>query len=91
MPYAVAAWTRTLNSVVQTAPTRPLKTSNRQAVIILLAVAVFFLLAILVSQTAFDLTLLRPGNNQQIVVFLRSVAVDLAPIRCAAFVLRAIC
>jgi two-component system nitrogen regulation sensor histidine kinase NtrY len=35
----------------------------------LLAVAVFFLLAILVSQTAFDLTLLRPGNNQQIVVF----------------------
>jgi hypothetical protein len=38
-------------------------------VIVLLAVAVFFLLAILVSQTAFDLTLLRPGNNQQIVVF----------------------
>ena len=36
---------------------------------ILLAAAVFFLLAILVSQTAFDLTLLRPGNNQQIVVF----------------------
>lgn len=29
----------------------------------------FVLLAILVSQTAFDLTLLRPGNNQQIVVF----------------------
>ncbi len=55
--------------MVQTAPTRPLKTSNRKQVIILLAVAVFFLLAILVSQTAFDLTLLRPGNNQQIVVF----------------------
>ncbi len=35
----------------------------------MLAVAVFFLLGILVSQTAFDLTLLRPGNNQQIVVF----------------------
>ncbi len=31
--------------------------------------AVFLLLAILVSQTAFDLTFLRPGNNQQIVVF----------------------
>lgn len=35
----------------------------------MLAIAVFFLLAILVSQTAFDLTLLRAGNNQQIVVF----------------------
>src|ERR1022692_3120287 len=55
--------------VLQTAPTRPVKTSNRKQVIILLAAAVFFLLAILVSQTAFDLTLLRPGNNQQIVVF----------------------
>jgi len=31
--------------------------------------AVFLLLAILVSQTAFDLTFLRPGNNQQIIVF----------------------
>src|SRR5271154_1169126 len=31
--------------------------------------SVFLLLAILVSQTAFDLTFLRPGNNQQIVVF----------------------
>jgi two-component system nitrogen regulation sensor histidine kinase NtrY len=31
--------------------------------------AVFVLLAILVSQTAFELTFLRPGNNQQIVVF----------------------
>ena len=49
--------------------TRSRKSSNRKQVIILLAVAVFFLLAILVSQTAFDLTLLRPGNNQQIVVF----------------------
>lgn len=36
---------------------------------ILLAVSVFCLLAILVSQTAFDLTFLRPGNNQQIIVF----------------------
>src|SRR6202045_3799304 len=30
---------------------------------------VFLLLAILVSETAFDLTFLRPGNNQSIVVF----------------------
>jgi two-component system, NtrC family, nitrogen regulation sensor histidine kinase NtrY len=36
---------------------------------ILLAIAVFLLAAILVSQTAFDLTLLRADNNQQIVVF----------------------
>lgn len=50
-------------------PTRSVKPSNRKQVIILLAIAVFALLAILVSQTAFDLTLLRPGNNQQIVVF----------------------
>jgi two-component system nitrogen regulation sensor histidine kinase NtrY len=51
------------------APIRPRKASNRKQVIILLGIAVFLLLAILVSQTAFDLTLLRPGNNQQIVVF----------------------
>lgn len=43
--------------------------SNRKRVVILLGTAVFLLLAILVSQTAFDLTFLRPGNNQQIVVF----------------------
>jgi two-component system, NtrC family, nitrogen regulation sensor histidine kinase NtrY len=49
--------------------TRPVKTSNRKQVIILLAIAVFLLLAILVSQTAFDLTFLRPGNNQEIAVF----------------------
>jgi nitrogen fixation/metabolism regulation signal transduction histidine kinase len=55
--------------VTQIAPTRLPNTSKRKQYIILLAIAVFFLLAILVSQTAFDLTLLRPGNNQQIVVF----------------------
>jgi hypothetical protein len=55
--------------VVQTVPTRPPKISKRKRVIILLAMAVFVLLAILVSQTAFELTFLRPGNNQQIVVF----------------------
>jgi hypothetical protein len=38
-------------------------------VIIPLTVAVFFLLAILVSQTAFNETMLRPGTNQQTVVF----------------------
>jgi two-component system nitrogen regulation sensor histidine kinase NtrY len=55
--------------VVQIFPTRPPKISKRKRVIILLAMAVFVLLAILVSQTAFELTFLRPGNNQQIVVF----------------------
>ena len=55
--------------MVQTAPTRPPKTSNRKQVIILLTVAVFVLLAILVSQTAFNETILSPGTNQQTVVF----------------------
>jgi len=55
--------------VTQTAPTRAPKTSNRKRAIILLAVAVFLLLAILVSQTAFNETILRPGTNQQTVVF----------------------
>src|SRR5947209_13913610 len=54
--------------VSQSPPSRLPKTSRRQY-IILLAIAVFLLLAILVSQTAFDLTQVRPGNNQQIVVF----------------------
>ena len=55
--------------MAQASPIRPPNPSHRKQYIILLAIAVFFLLAILVSQTAFDLTLLRPGNNQQIVVF----------------------
>jgi two-component system, NtrC family, nitrogen regulation sensor histidine kinase NtrY len=55
--------------LAQSIPTRSASTFNRKQYIILLAVAVFFLLAILVSQTAFDLTLLHAGNNQQIVVF----------------------
>ena len=46
-----------------------MKTSNRKQVSILLAVAVFLLFAILVSQTAFNETILRPGTNQQAVVF----------------------
>src|SRR5260370_12899144 len=45
------------------------KPSHRKQVIILLAISVFLLLAILCSQTGFDLTFLRPGNNQDIVVF----------------------
>jgi two-component system, NtrC family, nitrogen regulation sensor histidine kinase NtrY len=53
----------------QPVPTRLPKSSNRKRAIILLAVAVFLLLAILVSQTAFDLKFLTPGNNQEIVVF----------------------
>ncbi|MFZ0817691.1 MAG: ATP-binding protein, partial [Candidatus Sulfotelmatobacter sp.] len=55
--------------VTQTVPTRAPKTSNRKRAIILLTVAVFLLLAILVSQTAFNETILRPGTNQQTVVF----------------------
>ena len=45
------------------------KTSYRKQVIILLSISVFLLLAILVSETAFDLNFLHPGNNQEIVVF----------------------
>src|ERR1700758_1281336 len=55
--------------VAQSTSIPPEKTSHRKQVIILLAISVFLLLAILVSQTAFDLTFLRPGNNQDIVVF----------------------
>jgi nitrogen fixation/metabolism regulation signal transduction histidine kinase len=55
--------------LAQIISTRPPSTSNRKQVIILLAMSVFLLFAILVSQTAFDLKFLQPGNNQQIVVF----------------------
>jgi two-component system nitrogen regulation sensor histidine kinase NtrY len=55
--------------VPQPAPTRTLKTSNRKRAIILLAIAVLLLLAILVSQNAFDPNFLRPGNNEEILVF----------------------
>src|SRR5450755_3159216 len=54
--------------MAEPAPIPPVK-SYRKQVIILLAVAVFLLLAILVSMTAFDLNFLRPGNNQEIAVF----------------------
>jgi two-component system, NtrC family, nitrogen regulation sensor histidine kinase NtrY len=55
--------------VTPTLQTRPPQVSRRKRVIILLAMAVFVLLAILVSMTAFDLKFLSPENNQQIVVF----------------------
>src|ERR1700758_5157214 len=55
--------------VAQSTSIPPEKTSHRKQVIILLAISVFLLLAILVSQTAFDLNFLHPGNNQDIVVF----------------------
>src|SRR5579871_461236 len=56
-------------AMAQTTPNRATKTPSRRQVIILLAASVFVLLAIVVSQTAFDLTQIRAGNNQQIVVF----------------------
>jgi len=55
--------------LTQTIPTRATRTSNRKRVIIPLAVGVSLLFAILVSQTAFNETMLRPGTNQQVVVF----------------------
>ena len=56
--------------MAQTAPNpSPLKLPIASGSIILLTVAVFLLLAILVSQTAFNETILRPGTNQQTVVF----------------------
>ena len=53
----------------QTPTIPPQKTSRRKQVIILLSISVFLLLGFLVSQTSFDQTFLRPGNNQDIVVF----------------------
>ena len=55
--------------MAQPEPIRTEKTSYRKQVLILLSVSVFLLLAILVSQTAFDATILQPENNQQTVVF----------------------
>lgn len=55
--------------MAQSPPIRPVKTSYRKQVIILLSICVFVLLAILVSETAFDLPFLQPGNNSDIVVF----------------------
>ena len=51
-------------------PTRPAeKTSSRRKAIILLGAGIFLLLAILVSQAAFNLTFLSPSSNQQTLIF----------------------
>ena len=63
-----ALWAR-LTPVAEPTSTRTGKISYRKQVIILLSVCVIFLLAILVSQTAFDATILHPQTNQQTVVF----------------------
>jgi two-component system, NtrC family, nitrogen regulation sensor histidine kinase NtrY len=55
--------------VAEPSPTRIPKISSRKQYIILLAFAVFLLLAILVSQTSFELKFLQPDNNQEIAVF----------------------
>ena len=55
--------------MAQSNSNRSVKTSYRKQVIILLSISVFLLLAILVSETAFDLNFLHPGSNQDIVVF----------------------
>jgi two-component system, NtrC family, nitrogen regulation sensor histidine kinase NtrY len=55
--------------VAQSDPTRKPGLSYRKQVIVLLSISVTVLLAIVVSQTAFDSTILRPENNQQTVVF----------------------
>ena len=53
----------------QNGTSRAGKNAKRKRAIVLLAIAVFLLFAILVSQTAFNQTILRPDTNQQVVVF----------------------
>ena len=55
--------------MTQSAPRSQTKRPSRKQVIILLAVPVLVLFAILVSQTAFNNTILRAETNQQVVVF----------------------
>jgi len=55
--------------MAQPAPVRVVNRPSRKQVIILLAIAVFLLFAVLVSQTAFNTTVLRAETNQQAVVF----------------------
>ena len=45
------------------------KTSSRRKALILLVAGIFLLLAILVSQAAFNLTFLSPSSNQQTLIF----------------------
>jgi two-component system nitrogen regulation sensor histidine kinase NtrY len=56
-------------NVVPSTPTRAVKRPSRKQVIILLAIAVLLLFAVLVSQTAFNVTILQAETNQQAVVF----------------------
>jgi len=49
--------------------TRPPEVSKRRKAIYLLAASVTLLLAMIVSQTSFDLNFLNPDSNQQIAVF----------------------
>jgi two-component system nitrogen regulation sensor histidine kinase NtrY len=60
-----------VNFVVAPRPIRPAEheLSKRRKVIYLLAASVTLLLAIIVSQTSFDLNFLNPDSNQQIVFF----------------------
>ena len=55
--------------MTQSAPRSQTKRPSRKQVIILLTVPVLVLFAILVSQTAFNNTILRAETNQQVVVF----------------------
>ncbi|HUO14171.1 MAG TPA: ATP-binding protein [Verrucomicrobiae bacterium] len=62
----------------QSSPIPAAKTSYRRQVIILLSISVFLLLAVLVSQTAFDQTMLQPETNQQtVVLYALSVLISL--------------
>jgi len=69
MPTVLWAGADQQNRMVQAVPTRPVSSPSRKQVIILLTTSAFLLFAIIVSQTAFDLTQVRAGNNQQVVVF----------------------
>ncbi|MGB8830873.1 MAG: ATP-binding protein [Candidatus Sulfotelmatobacter sp.] len=55
--------------MAQTTPSHSVASSRRKRAVMLLAIAVFVLFALLVSQTAFNQTILRPDTNQQAIVF----------------------
>src|SRR6266436_6168328 len=50
-------------------PTRNKETTSRKKVIILLAIGIFVLFGILLSQSSFDLPFLNPDTNQQLLFF----------------------
>jgi two-component system, NtrC family, nitrogen regulation sensor histidine kinase NtrY len=66
---SVATETAHSINVTKSVPNRPARRPSRKQVIILLAIAVFLLFAVLVSQTAFNPTILQAETNQQAVVF----------------------